>query len=638
MKDGLGGGGPVRSLVLFAAGGLPSVAVLLLLLASPPAQASPPGSSSQAAQEAVQSLQQNQEFGPLSPKSLPTTSNPPAPSQGPVPPAEGDDAVLADSLNGVVVVGAPGEVAASGAALGKPKEKDGHVLFRKGTAISEADQKGIRAAVEPYLGKPVSVLSINEMLRDIVRYYRAQDRPVVDAYLPAQDMEDSVVQIVVTESRRGAVRVDGNQWFSSALIASQIHTAEGDPIRAGAMNRDVGWINRNPFLQTDLVYAAGADQGTTDVVLKVRDRFPVRFYASYDDSGNSLTGYDRYTEGFNWGNVGGTGDQFNYQFMSDSRFDLLKAHSASYVHNFPWHHSLTVFGSYADTKASFPASLPYASSGDSWQASLRYTVPLADIPLGFGTFNQEVVVGYDFKESSSQLLFNQLLIAGQNPTADVSQFTAGYDASLPDPYGATAFTGSVFYAPGGMTHANSLQPFAQSNASSDSYTYAKFTLSRVTKLPWNFSLIDKFTYQKAWARLIGSEQLGIGGYDTVRGYDDREANGDDGYVVSNEVRAPSFSLAQLVARDYTTDQLQLLAFADYAGVSQYRPGDLTLGGTPSSNPNVNMLGVGCGFRYTLAPYLTVRFDYGWQMIDSDVSPIFRSGNASRGHLGVTLSY
>ena len=84
--------------------------------------------------------------------------------------------------------------------------------------------------------------------------------------------------------------------------------------------------------------------------------------------------------------------------------------------------------------------------------------------------------------------------------------------------------------------------------------------------------------------------------------------------------------------------MQLLAFVDYAGVSQYRPDDLSLAATPSTNPNVNLLGVGPGFRYTLAPYLTVRFDYGWQMIDSGVSPLFRSGNSSRGSLGVTLSY
>jgi len=609
-----------------------------LLLATPGLQATatPAAPASPAAQEALQAIQQDQNFGPLSPKSLPSTSNPPPPADGPVPAAEGDDTVLSSALHGVVIVTAPSEVATSGAATLKLTDKDGRIRFP--SSIAEADRKGLRAAIEPYLDQPVSILAINEMLRDIVRYYRGQDRPIVDAYLPAQDMEDSILQIVITESRRGPVQVEGNNWFASSFFSDQIRTGEGSPIKASTMNHDVGWINRNPFLQTDLLYAAGADQGTTDIVLKVRDRFPVRFYTSYDDSGNSLTGYDRYTEGFNWGNVFGIGDQFNYQFMSDSRFDLLKAHSASYIHDFSWHHSLTVFGSYADTKANFPPGIPYSSSGSSWQTSLRYTIPVADIPFGFGIYNHEIVLGYDFKESNSQLLFNQLPVPGESPTTDVSQFTAGYNASLPDPYGATAFTSNVFYSPGGMTQADSHDVFVEADASSDSYTYIKLGLSRVTKLPWNFSLIDKFTYQKAWARLIGSEQLGIGGYDTVRGYDDREANGDDGYIASNEIRAPSFSLGQFFAKGYTGDQMQLLAFVDYAGVSQYRPDDLSLAATPSTNPNVNLLGVGPGFRYTLAPYLTVRFDYGWQMIDSGVSPLFRSGNSSRGSLGVTLSY
>ncbi len=149
------------------------------------------------------------------------------------------------------------------------------------------------------------------------------------------------------------------------MIESDIRTPAGAPDQ-GQQDERRPWPGStgNPFLQSELVYAPGADPGTTDVVIKVRDRFPVRFYASYDDSGNSLTGYDRYTEGFNWGNVWGIGDQFNYQFLSDSRSDLLKAHAASYVHDFSWHHSLTVFGSYADTKAIFPPTTPLFSSGD----------------------------------------------------------------------------------------------------------------------------------------------------------------------------------------------------------------------------------------------------------------------------------
>ena len=579
--------------------------------------------------------QDHGEFGPLTPKTLPQSQPPPPPASGPVPAAQGDETVIGKKLEGVVVASSPDEVQKKGVKLFTPEARDKGVRFMPG--MEPAEQAELQIIIQDYLGKPYSILTINQMLRDIVRWYRTQDRPLVDAYLPEQDLKGDLIQIVVTEAARGTVKVEGNKWFATPMIAAHIRTEEGAPMKASAINSDVGWLNRNPFLQTDLVYASGEQPGTTDIILKARDRFPVRFYTSYDDSGNKLTGYDRYTEGFNWGNVGGIGDQFNYQFMSDSRFDLLKAHSASYVHDFPWHQSLTLFGSYADTKAIFPPTLPFSSSGDTWQTSLRYTIPIGDLKLPFGIYNHEVVLGYDFKESNSLLLYNQASLTGPTPTSDVSQFTIGYNASLPDPYGATSFTSAVFYSPGGMTQADSHDAFVQANASSDSYTYLKLGLNRVTKLPWDFTLIDKFTFQQAWARLIGSEQLGLGGYDTVRGYDDREANGDDGYIFSNEIRAPAFSLGHFISSGYSTDQLQFLAFMDYGGVSQYRPDDLTLGSTPSTDPNVNLWGTGVGLRYTLAPFLSVRFDYGWQLI-SPAASLFYSSNDSRGSLGVTVSY
>ena len=57
--------------------------------------------------------------------------------------------------------------------------------------------------------------------------------------------------------------------------------------------------------------------------------------------------------------------------------------------------------------------------------------------------------------------------------------------------------------------------------------------------------------------------------------------------------------------------------------------------TPSDiNPNSNLLGVGPGLRYAITPYLSLRFDYGFQMIDTGLG----NGEHSRAHVGVVVSY
>lgn len=153
------------------------------------------------------------------------------------------------------------------------------------------------------------------------------------------------------------------------------------------------------------------------------------------------------------------------------------------------------------------------------------------------------------------------------------------------------------------------------------------TLERVTKLPWDFSWMAKGTAQFAHRNLLASEQLGVGGSTTVRGYDEREANGDEGYLASTEIRTPPVSLGVAVGLDKAIDQLQFLAFFDY-GVAENR---ILL---PGEDPHVQLASVGPGLRYAISPWLSVRFDYGWQLYDTALNPRYNS----RGHLGVIIAY
>ena len=52
----------------------------------------------------------------------------------------------------------------------------------------------------PYLGQPVTRGKLNELVKSIIVYYREHDRPVVDVAVPAQDITNGVLQIVVLEA------------------------------------------------------------------------------------------------------------------------------------------------------------------------------------------------------------------------------------------------------------------------------------------------------------------------------------------------------------------------------------------------------------------------------------------------------
>jgi hemolysin activation/secretion protein len=186
-----------------------------------------------------------------------------------------------------------------------------------------------------------------------------------------------------------------------------------------------------------------------------------------------------------------------------------------------------------------------------------------------------------------------------------------------------------FLSPGDLTDENDDADFnTQHTGAEANYYYGRLTFERVTRLPWNMSWIVRGGGQLASGNLIPSEQLGVGGYNTVRGYDEREANGDRGLVASTELRSPAYTVFGRFPKWRVSDQLQFLAFTDY-GIAEsvhLQPGE-------SSS---HLWSVGGGLRYTINRYLTFRFDYGVQLRDSE-APV-PSDYGSRAHIGVIASY
>jgi hemolysin activation/secretion protein len=526
----------------------------------------------------------------------------------------GDSEVLVAHLKGIVLLSDPKQV--------RPQGVSSSSAIVPGP-ISMAKRPDFAAAVQPYLGQPVTMKSLAELTRSIVAFYRAHDRPVVNVYVPQQSITKGYVQVVVVESRVEKVDAIGAHWFSNNYLRAQVSLRPGEPLSANQMRGDLNWINRNPFLQSDMLLAPGDAPGTTDVLLRTQDRFPLRVYAGYDNTGNQYTGENRYYTGFNYGNLFGVGQQLSYQFTSGADLNNFYAHAGTYIVPLPWRHQLTIFGSYSATDAEVQNGLN--SGGVNWQVSGRYEIPLP----GTAHFTESVTAGFDFKRSNNSLAFNILPAADTSSNTDIDQFVASYQASGSDDYGST--TGSItgFFSPGGMTNYNTTADYqAQRLDARANYVYGQIALDRVTRLPLDFSWTVRGEVQVSDANLLPSEQFGLGGYDTVRGYEEREVNGDNGFLISTEVATPPVSLAHVFGCTQVNDQLQFLGFVDYGGTTlhQVTPAD--------TNPSSDLLGVGPGVRYVINPYVSVRFDYGFQLINPGVN----NGEHSRADFGVLVSY
>lgn len=524
------------------------------------------------------------------------------------------DAVLAPVLRGVVFV------AGSNAIQPEGVNTDGIRI----DSVPFLETGEFRALAEPYLGQPLTLRALNRLTRDVVLHFRRHGRPVVDVLVPEQNVSNGTVQILIVEGRLGTVRTEGNTWFTTEQISSSVRAPAGDVIEGGPLLEDLAWINRNPFRQVDLVFMRGAAAGETDVVLRTRDRYPLRVYTGYEDSGNALTGFDRVLAGANWGNAFGRDEQLNYQLSASPDFRKMIAHSGSYIAPIPaWRHTLTVFGSHAKSRPELAGGM-FDLKGRAWQIGARYRVPLATPP---GGWTRTITAGVDFKRSNNDLSFGGTQVFAQEN--DVVQGIAAFSAGRSDPRGVTSGELTVALSPGGITSGNRTRAFqaARSMARPD-YAYARLELERLTKLPAGFSWLARGTAQIASANLLGSEQLGLGGAHSLRGYEEREANGDNGLVLINELHLPPFRVARAFGRGETSDRLDPLMFFDCGAVASHKR-------LPGEPKRLELASAGVGMRYSLRGNLSLRADYGWQLKESGVSDGRRS---SRGHLSVVLAY
>jgi hemolysin activation/secretion protein len=530
-------------------------------------------------------------------------------------PVASSSALTVPALAGLLVIGNPKDVAAEGT----PDVRG--IEVRGVPALDNADFKTQMAS---HLGRPLSDEYRAAIVNDTVRFLREHGHAIVDVSLPPQEITGGVLQVVVLEGKVGRVRVEGNGWFSSQLLVDQLTAKPGQEVDARRLTRDLDWLNRSPFRQVELMYAKGLELGQTDLVLKVRDRFPLNVYGGYDDSGTRVTGNNRLMTGLNWGNVLGGDGAFNYQYMADPAFKWFRGHSASLVQPLPWRHILTVLGNYVDTHGN--VAPPFDLSGFSWQTSLRYEVPLPRWRSTRLSFQEALVAGFDFKRANSNLAFGGEQVFGA--LTDSAQWSLAYNSSLKDPWGASALSSTLFYSPGRWTDSNTDSAYRLSRAGATArYVYGRIELSRTTGLPFGFALVNHLSFQRSDSNLLASEQLGLGGYDTIRGYDSRVVNGDQGYIISNELRTPAIGLLSHCRIKRLTDRLQILGFFDYGSVSNR---DLLA----RESPRTVLAGVGSGLRYSIASNLSFRLDYGWQLRNAHDQRLY----ASRSHIGLVLSY
>ena len=456
---------------------------------------------------------------------------------------------------------------------------------------------------EADLDKPMTFGRLAEIRRAVLERYRAAGKPLVDVYLPEQDVSAGVVRIAVAEFRLGQVRAHGNRYFSDKLLVREMPLEPGGAILQSAVSSGLAVLNANPYRRVDAVFAPGAATNSTDVILQTEDRLPLRVNAGYDNDGVPELGRDRFFAGIGYGNLFGLDQQIAYQFTASNDFfsgnpDIegrpdrarFMAHALNYIAPLPWGDTIELFGVYAQSTPRLPDS--YGQTGISAQMSARYDWHL---PTTTDT-TQQIQFGFDFKRSNNDLEFGGFQVFNSN--THVHQFLLTYEIDKPTEAGTAHASATLIASPGDVDGANNDAAFnAARQGATARYMYLQLNALRAFSLGGGFSLSARGAFQWTPNTLLPSEEMGLGGDSSVRGYSPYVVLGDRGWNVQTELRAPAWPIGA------TTAMTQLFVFLD-AGHVWNRIDQ------PAEISNGSLVSVGAGVRVQWSRFVDLRCTYG----------------------------
>ena len=536
-----------------------------------------------------------QSYRDVAPTPPPASARPPSAPSPPAPAAGSQDIAVAQ-LHGIVFV-----------------KDDGHVVVRtqalpQGKNVAAVNlpvlDETFLATFESDIDKPLTFARLADIRRAVIERFRAAGQPLVDVYVPEQDVSDGVVRIAVTEFHVGQVTARGNRYFSQAQLVREMPLEPGGPIRESDVTTGLALLNANPYRRVDVVYSPGQETNATDVILQTEDRFPLRFNVGYDNAGVQQLGRDRFFAGIDYGNLFGLDQQIAYQYTASS--DLIggnppidgrpsrprfQAHSFSYSAPLPWFDRVEFFGVYAQSTPRLDNS--FNQTGVSAQFSARYD---RHLPLVDG-WQQQLQFGYDFKRSNNDLEFGGIQVFNAN--THVHQFLASYDASKSDALGQTHANVTFVGSPGRLDGDNSDEAFqATRNGATARYGYLQLLAQRDLTIGAGFGVSARGRFQWTPNTLLPSEEMGLGGDDTLRGYAPYTVQGDRGWNLQMEMRTPAFAFF-----GDTGPAFQPFVFVDAGHVWNKidQPGELQAG---------MLSDVGVGVRFQWSRFVNARVTYG----------------------------
>ncbi len=459
--------------------------------------------------------------------------------------------------------------------------------------ISRFSQEELGALLADVTGREIALSELKQHIARITDYYHKHGYPAAYAYLPPQEIgADGRVEVHVIEGYLGEIHVRNESRLHEGVAERRLPaTKTGDILESVPIERSAILLSELPGTSAQLSFNPGKDAGFTDIDILLVDKPIIGGALTVDNQGNRYTG-DGWRKNlraelrnpstwgdflqFNWldGGSGMTYWQAGYQIPA------MLAGTAK------------VGLDYSEVNYRLGGSFAAAGMQGSTRSVSAYWV--------YPVIRQEASnLTVEFRSQQKELL-DQIVSAGDNRGRRISNIQVSFSGNWRD----TGYNGwSLGWGAGELVFRDAVHRFLDFMSADTAGVFNKLTwaFTRMGMMPLSETISYQINAngQTASKNMDSAEKMVLGGAHGVRAYPASEGMGDDGVLLSGELKR---SMTEI------DPGLQLSAFVDYGYVKyNHRPWPAVMG-----NNNVTLGGMGVGIRYDYGKWLSLSAQSAWR--------------------------
>nr|WP_239537726.1 ShlB/FhaC/HecB family hemolysin secretion/activation protein [Dyella mobilis] len=391
------------------------------------------------------------------------------------------------------------------------------------------DAQTLHALVADGEGRTQTLATLNALAQRITDYYRAHGYPLSRAVVPAQALNDGVVQLRVVEARYDQIQVTNHSRVQTSLLTATLSPLQsGQLVTQDSLDRQLLMLNDLPGVQGHALVSPGREPGTTDLSVDAQPLPAVSGNLTLDDAGDRYTGRIRLGGNVTVNNLTGMGDELSAGLLaSDGHM-----HYGHLAYDFALNGAGTRFGlAYSALSYQLGDGLSRLDArGHATEASAWVGQPIIRSP------NTNLSVRL---EVDNHHLADDTGSTGVHDDRHTWDWTASSTFDHRDNWGGGGVTqAQLSLTRGQLTFDN---PIAKASDAVTADTQGHELhwdgiISRLQTLTATTRLYAAISGQYSHRNLDSSEQFLLGGMQSVRGYEVSTLAGASGYLATVELR------------------------------------------------------------------------------------------------------